>query len=274
MQTGYREIINHKITLRLLEYYKTDGEDIQAYVHWHKNAEICRVIEGECDFLINGTDYHVKGGDIVVVESGKIHALNKNRGDCKVDICTFDPSLLYNACKGSDGVAAHITKDELSALGVEEKVNECFGAMYGEICKNDSSAMFLLQGELLRLYGLLLRHFPSPADKAESANRVLFEKLLEYIGEHYTEHISLESVAKTFNYSPVYISSVFKSCARINFKYYLDNIRVMKAVELLGMSDMTVTEISRACGFDNIRTFNNVFKKITGKTPSRIKKTS
>lgn len=274
MKTSYREIINHKITLRLLEYYKTNGEDLCEYAHWHKNAEICRVVEGECDFLIKGVGYHAKRGDIVAVGSGEIHTLNKSHGDCKIDICTFDPTLLYNASASTELVLPYIAEGELSARGIGEEVSECFSIMYDEICKNDGGAEVLLQAALLRLYGLLIRHFPSVSDKAAPSNRALFQKLLDYIGEHYTEAISLESAAEKLNYSPVYISSVFKSCSGINFKYYLDNIRIMEAVELLSATDMTVTEVSRACGFDNIRTFNNVFKKITNKTPSQIKKTS
>ena len=147
--------------------------------------------------------------------------------------------------------------------------------MYDEYHKKDNGAKVLLLSTLFKLYGLLIRHFEIKDTKASSgSNKALLQKILEYIQEHYTERISLNTVADKFSYSPVYISSVFKSCAGINFKYYLDNIRVIEAVEMLSSGDMTVTEISRACGFENIRTFNNVFKKITNKTPSEIKRIS
>ena len=263
----YREIINRKITLRLLEYYETDYVHMYEYAHWHKNIEICRMTEGECDFLIRGKSYHAKCGDLIVIGSGEIHTLKKTHGDCKIDICTFDPSLLYKFFAYSEGVCPQITYKQLSFCGIEEKIDECFVAMYEEYHKKDSGAKVLLLSKLLELYGLLIRHFESKSDKFNStSNKALLQKILEHIQEHYTERISLKTVADKFNYSPVYISSVFKSCAGINFKYYLDNIRIIEAVELLSTSDMTVTEISRACGFENIRTFNNVFRKITNKS--------
>lgn len=269
----YCEIINRKITLRLLDYYESGNVDMNEYVHWHKNIEICRMVEGECDFSIRGTVYHAKSGDIAVIGSGDIHTLNKRYGDCKIDICTFDPSLLYGVSLCSENVCPFITEKRLSEYGLKEKIAEAFCDMYAEYHKKDSGAKVLLPAALFELYGLLLRHFEAADDKSSTAsNKALLQKILEYIQEHYTEHISLESVADKFNYSPVYISSIFKSSESVNFKYYLDNIRIMEAVELLSSSDMTVTEISRACGFDNIRTFNNVFKKITGDTPTSIKK--
>jgi YesN/AraC family two-component response regulator len=244
------------------------------YAHWHKNIEICRVVEGECDFLIRGTNYHVQCGDIIVIGSGEVHTLNKKH-DCKIDICTFAPSVLYGVDACTENVCTHITNKQLSFFGIKEKIDECFSSMYEEYHKKDNGAKILLQANLLRLYGLLVRYFEIKETKHNSSvGRELLQKILEYIQEHYSERISLETVAEKFNYSPVYISSIFKRYAGINYKYYLDNIRVIEAAELLTASDMTVTEISRACGFENIRTFNNVFKKITNETPMRIKKLS
>ena len=269
----YREIINHKITLRLLEYYETGSLQMYEYEHWHKNVEICRVVEGECDFLIRGVNYHALSGDIIFIGSGEIHTLNKKHGDCKIDICTFDPTILYGVYTNTESVKPHITEEELSSCGIDDKISECFSHMYEEFHKKDKGARAILQAALLRLYGLLIRHFECQDTRSSATmNKTLTQRILEYIQEHYSERISLETVADKFNYSSVYISSVFKGCTGINFKYYLDNIRIIEAVELLTTTDLTITEISRSCGFENIRTFNNVFKKITGDTPSKIKR--
>lgn len=271
----YREIINRKITLRLLEYYETGYVHMYEYAHWHKNIEICRMVAGECDFTVNGKDYHAKEGDIIVIGGGEVHTFKKRHGDCKIDICTFDPALLYKVFSQLGSISQHITKEQLLISGIDDKIDVAFSLMYDEYHKKDGGAKLLLFSNLLTLYGLLIRHFENKdARQGVATNKALLQKILEYIQEHYTERISLKTVADKFSYSPVYISSVFKACSGINFKYYLDNIRIIEAVELLSTSDMTVTEISHACGFDNIRTFNNVFKKITNKTPTDIKRIS
>jgi two-component system response regulator YesN len=46
---------------------------------------------------------------------------------------------------------------------------------------------------------------------------------------------------------------------------------VDEAMRRLRESDEIITRISISTGFDNIRTFNRVFKKITGMTPGEFR---
>ena len=45
---------------------------------------------------------------------------------------------------------------------------------------------------------------------------------------------------------------------------------VFKALALVLSSSMKITEIGFNCGFNNVRTFNRVFKEVTGYTPSQF----
>ena len=96
--------------------------------------------------------------------------------------------------------------------------------------------------------------------------------MLAYITEHYAENISLADLSATINYNASYISTLFVTYTGVNFKTYLDNFRINLAVELLRSSNQTVADIAAHCGYENIRTFNNTFKRITGTTPSFVRK--
>ena len=52
---------------------------------------------------------------------------------------------------------------------------------------------------------------------------------------------------------------------------YLRTLRINKAKKLLVNSDMNITQISNAVGFQTIHHFTAVFKKIVGKTPTEYK---
>ena len=58
----------------------------------------------------------------------------------------------------------------------------------------------------------------------------------------------------------------------IDFVTYLNMVRVEKAAELLKGTSLKITDIALRCGFDNVRTFNRVFKEVTGTTPSAFSK--
>ena len=47
-----------------------------------------------------------------------------------------------------------------------------------------------------------------------------------------------------------------------------NTIRITLASELLSRSDLPMIQIAFACGFQNVRNFNRVFKEITGSTLS------
>ena len=56
----------------------------------------------------------------------------------------------------------------------------------------------------------------------------------------------------------------------MTFTGYLSAVRISNAVRMLNESTLSMTEISRACGFGTIRSFNRVFKSVTGYSPSTL----
>ncbi len=48
---------------------------------------------------------------------------------------------------------------------------------------------------------------------------------------------------------------------------FIRNIRLKKAASLLAQKSMNVSEVTYVCGFANIATFSNVFKKFYGVSP-------
>lgn len=247
---------------------------IKAYEHWHSKMEICQMIDGMCDFIISGKTYTAKAGDIIVIKSGEIHRFNQRHGNCSVLICTFEPMFLYNLKVDINNLHHHITLEKLKECGIDKKISECFDILYSERKLDQKCGKIIFKANLLHIYGMLLRNFEKKDEnyKKDIAKLISFQKILEYISVNYTDNLTLKSLADEFNYNPVYLSGMFRKQIGVNFKYYLDNMRISKAMDLLLTTDMTVSEISTSCGYENIRTFNNVFKRITGIVPSTVKK--
>ena len=134
----------------------------------------------------------------------------------------------------------------------------------------------LIQARLLQLYGLLVRYFEDDQtkDKATLTRLKQFQSIVEYIEAHYAENITLVELAEVINYNTAYVSKLFVACAGVTFKTYLDDYRIQKAVKRLNTGDDTVAEIAAQCGYDNVRTFYNAFRRVTGQTPNRFRKTN
>nr|WP_216855905.1 response regulator [Paenibacillus qinlingensis] len=93
----------------------------------------------------------------------------------------------------------------------------------------------------------------------------------EYIENHYSENITLESMASQVFMNPYYFSSFFKKHTQENFKQYVTNIRMKNAVRLLLHTDLLVYEIAEQVGYHNPRQFSDMFKKNYGKLPQEYK---
>ena len=68
-----------------------------------------------------------------------------------------------------------------------------------------------------------------------------------------------------------YFSKLFKETTGINFSDFVQKLRIDGACNLLKTTDMNVTDIAYEVGFNDIKFFYEVFKKITSKTPGQYR---
>lgn len=92
-------------------------------------------------------------------------------------------------------------------------------------------------------------------------------KALEYIRQHYLETLTLQQVADYVHVSKNYFSILFKKTTDQNFIDYLINLRIQKARELLTSTDLKIYEVAEQSGFNDVKYFSKLFKKITGFSP-------
>jgi len=102
----------------------------------------------------------------------------------------------------------------------------------------------------------------------DRAEPVEIWKARKFIEEHSGEELSLRRVAKTANVSANHLSEKFKQVTGVNFVDYIALTRFEKACHLLLNSNLRISEIAFAVGFQSLSQFNRVFKKLSGKSPS------
>src|SRR5438046_10119791 len=105
----------------------------------------------------------------------------------------------------------------------------------------------------------------------ERAEPVEIWKARKFIHEPSDDELSLTKVAKFSNISGNHLSEKFKEVTGINFVDYISRIRVGKAHDLLENSNLRISEIAFAVGFQSLSQFNRVFKKLTRKSPTQFR---
>jgi len=101
-----------------------------------------------------------------------------------------------------------------------------------------------------------------------------WNRLLQYVDEHYSEHISLSEAAQISGLQMSSFCAFFRKSVGINFTDWLRQVRIEKAVELMKTSDLLTTEIAHEVGFVETITFERAFKRHTRMTPREFKKSA
>lgn len=97
------------------------------------------------------------------------------------------------------------------------------------------------------------------------------QKAVDYLNLHYNEQITLNKVADNIYVSTYYLSRMFKKELGQNFVDYLNEIRMLKAKELLKDGRYKTYEVAEMVGITDAQYFSKLFKKYTGFTPKECK---
>ena len=116
--------------------------------------------------------------------------------------------------------------------------------------------------EMIRRYCMLARNH------SLRGYSLIVQKAVTFIEFHYTEKISLQSIAEGFNISRSYLSGVFKKDTGMTLTDYIHSVRIRRAILLLNSTTLPIGVIANTCGYDDdLNYFIRVFKKHNGQSP-------
>lgn len=107
--------------------------------------------------------------------------------------------------------------------------------------------------------------------KAREINNGTVKRAIEYMQQHCHENISQTAVAEYVGLNPSYFSRYFKEEIGQSFMDYMKRLRIEKAKELIGSTNMKIYEISEALGYQSVQYFTTLFKTMVGLTPQEYK---
>lgn len=134
---------------------------------------------------------------------------------------------------------------------------------YETILKNSKETVRMYQFFMDTAAKICENFKPGIVNKAD-----MMAEVAEYIEKNYSEVINLSIIANEFEISSNYLSVNFKQRMGISVVDYINKVRLDKAKKLLRDSSLTIKDIAVETGFGNMRTFNRIYQKYEGITPS------
>ena len=108
-------------------------------------------------------------------------------------------------------------------------------------------------------------------ENAVYSSKDSIENMKLYIQRNYYKNITIDFLASLFYLNANYCSHLFKEKTGVNFSCYLNQVRIEKAKKLLKDSNKKMYQIAKAVGYDNIKYFFRIFKKMEKMTPEQYR---
>ena len=266
---AFHEVRNYNSDLMV---WHSSYENISFVAHWQKEIELVYVQSGEASFHVADQSFTAHAGDLVICESGQIHYSDSYTTKNLLSFLIFDTNIISSRFHNPHFKNALVTAEELQNLGLSDALHRVFSMVPKELANKQPYYKDIVTAAIREFWFLLKRNLPreEKAKDTSRRNRMLedFQELLDYIDKHYAEDLTLDHAASMLHFSPSHFSKTFKKLMGMNYVTYVNMVRIEQAIQMLTTNQYRMIDIALECGFTNIRSFNRVFKEITGYTPT------
>ena len=252
--------------------------NITTHRHSHDFLEIVYILRGSGIHEIGDATYTMFPGCLYIVDSGEVHNLHFHETSeyynlflkedflqeitLSLDDTECDALRFLRSRKGSEPfVRFSADKNQL--------VQELFAQCYSELHKAEEPKRALVRHYL----SLLLLEYASALRDFEHTRQadLILPRTIDYINRHYREPLSIDEIARRYNYNPVYFGRLFQKYYGCSIKSYISDLRLTFAAELLETTSYSIDEIVLQSGFGNKLQFYEKFKERFACTPKEYK---
>lgn len=252
--------------------------------HWHDELELGYVKQGSIIVCINDMQFVLHEGEGIFVNTRVLHAYSgyENK-ECLFPNVLFRASLIYGIKESifwekylsplmeSVSLSYIILKSENPW---QKKVLHAVETIFEVLIKEDYGYEFIVRANLSEVMALIFQNCSEQMTKKSQnkteINRI--RKMLSYIQENYMKSIQIQDIADSASISKRECLRCFQQVIKTSPKQYIIDLRIRKAKELLSETNMQLLEICEACGFQDQSYFTKMFRKITGITPGKWRK--
>lgn len=256
-----------------LSHTLTEQPDPSSFhMHTHANAELYYFVKGRGVFRIEGSEYPLESGDLLVMQPTESHLIVPNPKypyerknlhfnaevlRCIDPNCQLLSSILsrkpgkHNVFKAGDflgGSCEHYFDAMMSTIG-DPRVNIFAG-------------LIPLLNEMHQIHLRRCEEDESDIDTVEY-------RVIRYINKNLTRPISLDDICDTFYLSKTQLCRLFKDATGTTVWKYITTKRLVRARQLIEAGENPTHIYASQCGFSNYSSFYRAYVKHFGCAPTK-----
>lgn len=249
--------------------------------HAHRHFEMNYVVSGTCQQeLDNGERITLGKGNLIILNPKSSHSCTISDPGDNVIVIAVKPGFFNAAFFSFFEEANSISDFFVNYLMSENSAN--YMIFYNEFnsetdqimemlvrawLRNDPFITTELKSCLVLLFSQLLLHHPKQKDSGKNPQ---YSAIISYMTNH-LQTVTLSSCANHFHYHPNYLSAYMRRHTGRTFSSILTELRMMQAKYYLTSTDLPVSQIVSLVGYQDVSSFNSMFRKNTGYTPGRFR---
>jgi len=254
-------------------YDKVSGKRKVSRTHKHTEHELYYLLNGNTKYFIDKEFFHLQPGNFIFVPKGMLHRTDS-------ETCYFNERLIFSFGDEIFDATMEPILEELTRfklIRIAQKHLPTTDELVEKISKEHRShnpfKEQMIQSYLRTLLVRLCRYNQPDNSDTDKANQ-LFYRISDHIADNLSSEITLSSLSTRFSISESHLSRKFKSIFGIGVNEYIRYMRIQKAIKLLIGTELSISEISEICGFNDSNYFSTVFKLTMGVSPHKYRKTN
>lgn len=256
-----------------------DAKNTMKQAHYHDFYELYFYTGNGMTYYIGNTAYAVEKYDLLFIDRGVLHRSSYKNGEKERILVMFRPTF-FDALKNHAPVYAVLRALSGTPIlrfrpEIKERLRIAFTELAALYQKSGEHGL-PLQIQLLHILQSVNRYvengFLLGVSETIPRKTHAVPEIIAYINTHYSESLSLDSLASHFFIDKYYLCHTFKKITGETVTGHLNKKRLAEARKLLLSADYPISEVFQLVGFQSQNHFNARFKEMYGKTPSELRR--
>ena len=225
------------------------------------------IIRSESFATLNGERCLLPQNSVIIYEKGKQQLYGANGSEYVNDWLHFELEEGEEEFILSLGISFNTAYSLTDSAQLSSFIKNIFGEKYSDNARREESAIRYFELLCFKLSEKISERHPDREHPYYNAFLRLRNDIKLAPGKRWT----IDEVSREINLSRSYLQHLYKRFFGIGIIADIRRCRIEFAEYLLAATDMTVSDISSSCGYENDVHFMRLFKEETGETPSSFR---
>lgn len=252
--------------------------------HFSNFYEVTIVKEGKITYSIEGEIYSIFANQMIFINGNILHHRIYSPDEGEFETMLISPEIFLagnynklNQIVNGEGAPSFLLFSKGSSRH-REIVSCCENAM-AAFSKEENDLEFETISEIYKAMNKLITYitymekFPSSNDMDNQAKQheiLIMKKMISYVQKNFNKKINLSLLGKEAEICRSRCCAIFKKYMGITANDYISYYRLAASIEMIELEDIPYSKAAKICGFSGASYYSELFKKVSGCTPTEF----